>query len=82
MLGWIVLFVVVNTAVNYFGIEMTAKINLIMLVAELIVLAIFLVIGVVALANGAGRGFSFDPSLRQQHVLARAPFSRPCRSRC
>ena len=32
-----------------------------MLVAELIVLAIFLVVGVVALANGAGRGFALTP---------------------
>jgi amino acid transporter len=58
--GWIVLFVVVNTAVNYFGIEMTARVNRIMLVAELVVLAIFLVIGAVALASGQGNGFSFD----------------------
>jgi amino acid transporter len=36
-------------------------VNRIMLVAELIVLAIFLVIGVVALANGEGRGFDFSP---------------------
>ncbi len=58
--AWIVLFVLVNTAVNYFGIEMTARVNKIMLVAELVVLAIFLVIGVVALASGKGNGFSFD----------------------
>ncbi len=58
--GWIVLFVVVNTAVNYFGIEMTAKVNRIMLVAELVVLGIFLVVGVVALASGKGNGFSFE----------------------
>jgi amino acid transporter len=32
-----------------------------MLVAELIVLAIFLVVGVVALANGAGRGVALTP---------------------
>ena len=50
-------FVVLNTVVNYFGIEMTARVNRIMLVAELIVLAIFLVIGVVALAQGKGNGF-------------------------
>ncbi len=59
--GWVVLFVVVNTAVNYFGIEMTAKVNRIMLVAELIVLAIFLVIGIGAVLSGKGDGFSFDP---------------------
>jgi amino acid transporter len=58
---WIAVFVVLNTVVNYFGIEMTARINKLMLVAELVVLAIFLVIGVVALASGAGRGFDFSP---------------------
>ena len=47
---WLAGFVVLNTVVNYFGIEFTARVNKIMLVGELIVLAIFLVIGVVALA--------------------------------
>ncbi len=59
--AWIAVFVVLNTAVNYFGIEFTARINRLMLVAELIVLAIFLVVGVVALIGGAGRGFDFTP---------------------
>jgi amino acid transporter len=58
---WIAAFVVLNTVVNYLGIEMTARINKLMLLAELIVLAIFLVVGVVALANGAGRGFDLTP---------------------
>ena len=59
--GWVVLFVLVNTAVNYFGIQITARVNRIMLVAELVVLAVFLVIGVAALIGGKGNGFSFDP---------------------
>src|SRR6478672_9573002 len=59
--GWLVAFVVLNTVVNYLGIEFTARVNKIMLIAELIVLAIFLVIGVVALAAGKGRGFDFSP---------------------
>jgi amino acid transporter len=54
--AWLVFFVVLNTVVNYLGIEFTAKINKLMLVAELIVLAIFLVIGVIALASGKGNG--------------------------
>src|SRR3978361_1515282 len=58
---WLVGFVVLNTAVNYAGIEMTAKVNKVMLVGELVVLAIFIVIGVVALAQGKGRGFDFTP---------------------
>jgi amino acid transporter len=58
---WLIGFVVLNTMVNYMGIEFTARINKLMLVGELIVLAIFLVIGVVALAGGEGRGFDFSP---------------------
>jgi amino acid transporter len=59
--AWLVAFVVLNTVGNYMGIEMTAKVNKIMLVGELIVLAIFIVIGIVALAQGKGRGFDFTP---------------------
>src|SRR6185369_6852866 len=58
---WLVAFVVLNTVVNYFGIEFTARVNKIMLVGELIVLAIFLVIGVVALSSGKGRGWDLTP---------------------
>ncbi len=58
---WLIGFVVLNTVVNYMGIEMTAKVNKIMLAAELVVLAIFIVIGIVALAQGKGRGFDFSP---------------------
>ena len=58
---WLIGFVVLNTVVNYLGIEMTAKVNKVMLAAELVVLAIFLVIGIVALAQGKGRGFDFSP---------------------
>jgi amino acid transporter len=58
---WLVGFVLLNTAVNYLGIEMTAKVNKVMLVGELVVLAIFIVIGVVALAQGKGRGFDISP---------------------
>jgi len=58
---WLIGFVVLNTVVNYMGIEMTAKVNKVMLVAELIVLAIFIVIGIVAIAQGKGHGFDFSP---------------------
>jgi len=58
---WLIGFVLLNTAVNYMGIEMTAKVNMVMLAAELVVLAIFLVIGIVALAQGKGHGFDFSP---------------------
>ncbi|GAA1821676.1 APC family permease [Planosporangium flavigriseum] len=58
---WLVAFVVLNTVVNYLGIEMTARITRIMIVAELAVLAVFLVVGVVALGQGKGTGFSLRP---------------------
>ena len=58
---WLVGFVLLNTAVNYMGIETTAKVNKIMLVGELVVLAIFIVIGIVALAQGKGQGFDITP---------------------
>jgi amino acid transporter len=59
--GWILLFIVVNTFVNYFGIEITAKVNRLMLVGELIVLVLFLVIGIAAIASGTGDGWSVRP---------------------
>jgi amino acid transporter len=57
---WLAAFVVLNTVVNYMGIEMTALVNKFMLIGELIVLAIFLVVGVWAVATGKGNGFSFE----------------------
>ncbi|RZU73697.1 amino acid/polyamine/organocation transporter (APC superfamily) [Micromonospora kangleipakensis] len=59
--AWLAAFVVLNTVVNYLGIRMTARVNRVMLAAELIILAIFLVVGVVALAQGKGDGFSLRP---------------------
>jgi amino acid transporter len=58
---WLVAFVLLNTAVNYLGIEMTARVNKVMLVGELLVLLVFLVVGVVALGQGKGHGFSWEP---------------------
>jgi amino acid transporter len=58
--AWLVGFVVLNTVINYLGITLTARINRVMIVLELIVLAIFLVIGLNAVAHGKGRGFSFS----------------------
>ncbi len=58
---WLVGFVALNTVVNYMGIEMTARVNKIMLIGELVVLAIFIVVGIVALAQGKGRGFEWSP---------------------
>ncbi|MEU1725876.1 APC family permease [Actinomadura sp. ATCC 39365] len=59
--GWLVIFVLLNTAVNYMGIQMTARITRVMLVAELAVLAIFLVVGGIALAQGKAQAGAFTP---------------------
>jgi hypothetical protein len=58
---WLAGFVVLNTVVNYLGIEMTARVNKVMLTGELLVLAVFLAVGVWALADGRGRGFDMTP---------------------
>ncbi|MFE6056401.1 APC family permease [Kitasatospora sp. NPDC056446] len=58
---WLIGFVLLNTAVNYLGIETTSKVNKAMLIGELVVLALFVVVGVIALADGKGRGFDFTP---------------------
>lgn len=59
---WIIVFVIINTTINYFGIEMTARTNKIFIVFESAVLLLFLVIGITAIANGTnGASFSLDP---------------------
>ncbi|WP_431898261.1 APC family permease [Nonomuraea sp. bgisy101] len=59
--AWLIGFVLLNTIVNYLGIQMTARITRIMLVAELIVLAVFLVCGAIALAMGRGTAGFLTP---------------------
>ncbi|MEU7905260.1 APC family permease [Actinoplanes sp. NPDC049118] len=59
--GWIVVFVIVNTILNLLGIKATKRAMRVFLVGELAVLGIYLVIGIKALAGGAGRGFSWEP---------------------
>ncbi len=59
--AWVVFFIVMNTVINFFGIELTARVNKYMLVAELVVLVVFLAIGIWALAQGKGVGFSSIP---------------------
>ena len=51
---WIILFLVVNTGVNYIGISFTAMVNRIFLVAELAFIVIFLIMAIVAVSKGVG----------------------------
>ncbi|PLS03697.1 APC family permease [Neobacillus cucumis] len=54
--AWLILFILINTVINVFGVEFTAKANKIILILEFIVLGIFIVVGIVALSQGVGNG--------------------------
>lgn len=74
---WLVFFILINTLINYFGIEFTAKANTIILVFELIVLAIFIVVGLIAIGhhvNGAHFSFKplYDPNYFSLHLVMSA----------
>ncbi|MDI3310467.1 MAG: APC family permease [Thermoanaerobacterium sp.] len=57
---WALAFIIINTIINILGIEFTAKFNRIVLILELIVLALFVVVGIVAISQGVGGAqFSF-----------------------
>jgi amino acid transporter len=59
---WVVLFVVVNTAINVFGIETAAWANRVFLYAMLIILAVFIVLSVIAISQGVnGAHWSTTP---------------------
>jgi amino acid transporter len=53
---WLTGFVLFNTVVNYLGIQMTARVNRVMLFAELVILVIFLVVGIASIDH-----FSWTP---------------------
>ncbi len=53
---WIVVFTVAGTGINVAGIQFAARANRIMLYAMLLILGVFLVMGLVALAHGKGNG--------------------------
>ena len=53
---WIVTFIAINSVINLIGIQFTAKANRYILVAEIVILAIFVVMGLTALYAGEGAG--------------------------
>jgi amino acid transporter len=53
---WLVGFIGFNAVVNLFGIQFTARLNRYMLLMELAVLAVFVILGLIALHGGAGAG--------------------------
>ncbi|GLZ75391.1 porin [Actinorhabdospora filicis] len=58
--AWLVGFLLLNTIVNMLGIKLTMGVTRLLLIGELIVLAIFIVLGVKGLIDGRGQGFSWD----------------------
>ena len=59
---WIIVFITINSLINLRGITFTARANIIILIAEIVVLAIFVVLGLVALYSGIGAGqLTLDP---------------------
>jgi amino acid transporter len=64
---WIVLFVVFMTAVNFFGIKVTAGANAVMTGAMIISGVLFVILAIVALNNGVGEGV----------LLSSKPFYNP-----
>ncbi|MGX1124443.1 APC family permease [Pseudomonas defluvii] len=55
-LAWMVIFLVSSTLVNLRGVTLAARVNLFFLIAEILVLAIFITFGLIALNNGMGNG--------------------------
>ena len=54
--AWLVGFIVFNAVVNLIGIQFTARVNWYMLIMELVIVALFVVLGLTALYGGAGAG--------------------------
>ena len=74
---WLSGFIVFNAGVNLLGIEFTARMNRWMLLFELLVVALFVVFGLMALYGGAGAGRltlrpRFDPAAFSLSTVAGA----------
>ena len=66
--AWIVLFLVINTGVNYIGISFTAIVNRVFLAAELLFIVIFLIMAIVAVSKGVhGAAFTTKPLFDAAH---------------
>ncbi len=67
---WLVGFISFNAAANLIGIQFTARVNRYMLVMELVVLALFVVLGLVALHAGFGAGRLTLKPIYDPHVFS------------
>ena len=69
---WLAAFVSFNAAVNFVGIQFTARVNRYMLIMELAVLALFVVLGLAALYGGGGAGRLTLKPIYDAHVFSLA----------
>jgi amino acid transporter len=67
--AWIIVFLVINTAVNYVGISFTALVNRLFLAAELIFVVIFVIMAVVAVSRGTGGAHFTTTPLFDAHLF-------------
>jgi amino acid transporter len=67
---WLAVFIAFNAAVNFVGIQFTARVNRYMLIMELAALALFVVMGLVALYAGAGAGRLTLQPIYDAHVFS------------
>jgi amino acid transporter len=67
---WLVIFISFNAAVNLIGIQFTARVNRYMLIMELVVLALFVILGLMALYGGAGAGKLTLKPIYDAHVFS------------
>ncbi len=75
--AWLLGFIVFNAAVNWLGVEFTARLNRYMLFAELLILALFVIFGLMRLYGGAGAGHLslkpiYDPQVFSMATIAGA----------
>jgi amino acid transporter len=62
--GWLVLFALANTIINYRGVVFSARFNRIVLGLQFVTVALFLVFGIYAVSTGAvGQGWTAKPIL-------------------
>jgi amino acid transporter len=67
---WLVIFISFNAAVNLVGIQFTARVNRYILIMQLLVLALFVIFGLVALYGGAGAGRLTLKPIYDAHVFS------------
>ncbi|MCM3766284.1 APC family permease [Neobacillus niacini] len=68
LIVWVIIFIAINTVINIRGIEFTARANKIIVILELIILAIFVIVGIVAIAKGVnGAEVTIKPLYDKSH---------------